>query len=177
MFCFLLCRLARQVLWGGMSWRVALDIFCARQTDVIMAFLNERGVMKGKVFGDEELEALKTMYVWREGRLMGWLKRNEFEHLPNTTKAAVVGVVMGRSGVRVTRRDVRWAEKLLQVLEAGRVCGGWPRWAGKRMVGGLKTVKLGKRLKRQMKAYDAGLLPARYRHVVEMLGKEGVVIQ
>ena len=93
MFCFLLCRLARQMLWGGMSSEKALDIFCSRQTDVVRAFLNERGVMKGEVFVDGELEALKTMYIWREGRLMGWLKRNEFEHLPNTTRAAVVWVV------------------------------------------------------------------------------------
>ena len=49
MFCFILCRLARQVLWGGMSGKDALDVFSERQTDVIMAFLNGRGVMKGEV--------------------------------------------------------------------------------------------------------------------------------
>jgi len=115
MFCFLLCRLARQVLWGGMSGKDALDVFCARQTDVIRAFLNERGIMKGDVFVDEELEALKKMYVWREGRLMGWLKRNKFEHLPNTTRAAVMWVVLGRQGTKLTRKDVVWGRNLLQV--------------------------------------------------------------
>ena len=45
MFCFLLCRLARQVLWGGMSGKDALDVFCKRQTEVIKAFLNECGVV------------------------------------------------------------------------------------------------------------------------------------
>ena len=160
MFCFLLCRLARQVLWGGMRWRVALDVFCKRQTEVIKAFLNERGVMRGDVFADCELEALKKMYVWREGRLLGWLKRNEFEHLPNTTRAAVVWVVLGRQGIKLTRRDVRWAGRLLRVVEGSR--GG----------GRLKMDKLGKWLKRQMKAYDAGLLQARYRQVVEVLGRE-----
>ena len=109
MFCFILCRLARQVLWGGMSGERALDVFCARQTDVVRAFLNERGVMKGDVFVDGELESLKKMYVWREGRLLGWLKRNEFDDLPNTTRVAVVWVVLERSEVKLTRRDVVWA--------------------------------------------------------------------
>ena len=106
-----------------MSGKDALDVFCARQTDVIKAFLNERGVMKDGVFVDGELEALKTMYIWREGRLMGWLKRNEFEHLPNTTRAAVVWVVLERSGVKLTRRDVGWAGKMLQICVKMRVCG------------------------------------------------------
>jgi len=114
MFCFLLCRLARQVLWGGLSWRAALDVFCARQSDIIMAFLNERDLMKDDVFVDPELEALKTMYVWREGRLLGWLKRHSFEYLPNTTRVAVVWVVLRRSGMKLTRRDVVWAGKLLR---------------------------------------------------------------
>jgi len=71
MFCFALCRLARQVLWGGMRWRVALKVFCKRQTEVVPAFLNERGVMVGNVFVDAELEAPKKMYVWR---LLGWFE-------------------------------------------------------------------------------------------------------
>jgi len=49
-----------------------------------------------------QLEALKKMYVWREGRFLGWLKRNELEHLPNTTRAAVVWVMLERSGVKFT---------------------------------------------------------------------------
>ena len=165
MFCFILCRLARQVLWGGMSGKDALDVFCERQTDVVQAFLNERGVMKGKLFVDEELEALKTMYVWREGRLMGWLKRHSFEREPNTTRAAVVWVVMGRTGIKLTRRDVVWAGKLLRVCERMRVGGK------------LKRNKLARWLKEQISKYDAWVLPARYRHVVEMLGGEGVVLQ
>jgi len=80
-----------------------------RQTDVIQAFLKERGVMKGDVFVDGELEALKKLHIWREGRLMGWLKRNAFGHLPNTTRVAVVWVVLERSEVKLTRRDVVWA--------------------------------------------------------------------
>ena len=133
--------------------------------DVIKAFLNERGFMMGEVFVNCELEVLRTMYVWREGRLLGWLKRNEFEHLPNSSRAAVVCVVMGRNGVKVTRRDVVWAGKLLKVLEEVRVCGGC--WVGKGQ--SWETW-----MKRQMRAYDAAVLPARYRHVVEVLGKDGV---
>ena len=40
-----------------------LEVFCERQTDMVMAFLNERGVMKGNVMVDGELEALKKMYI------------------------------------------------------------------------------------------------------------------
>jgi len=171
MFCFLLCRLARQVLWAGMRWRKALDVFCKRQTEVIKAFLNERGVMRGDVFADCELEALKKMYVWREGRLLGWLKRNEFEHLPNTTRAAVVWIVLGRQGIKLTRRDVRWAGMLLRVVERMRVGG---EWRGRR---GLKMGNLRGWMKRQLERNEAGVLPARYRHVVEVLGWEGVLMQ
>jgi len=176
MFCFVLCRLDRQVMWDGMSGEDALDVFCARQTDVSMAFLNDSGVMNGNVFGDDELEALKKMYVWREGRLVWWLKRNKFEHLPNTTRAVVFWVVLGRSGVKVTMRDVVWAGKLLRVLERLRELGGkWPRRSDKQVVmGGLKMGNLKGWLKRQMKAFEAGRLPARYRHVVGVLAREGV---
>jgi len=38
-----------------------LDVFCWRRTDVIKAFLNEHGIMKGNVFVDAELEALRKM--------------------------------------------------------------------------------------------------------------------
>ena len=156
-------------------------MFCGRQTDVVEAFLNERGVMKGNAFVDSELEALKKMYVWREGRLMGWLKRNTFEHLPNTTREAVVWVVLGRSGVKVTRRDVVWAGKLLRVLEGMRLSCGRSRLGDKQVAlcgggggGGLKRNNLGLWMKMQLRAYDTRRLPARYRHVLEELGREPV---
>ena len=55
--------------------------------------------------------------------------------------------------------------------------GEWPRCVGKRMVAGggaLKMDRLGRWMKRQLKAYEARKLPARYGHVVEVLGREGV---
>ena len=177
MLCFILCRLARQVLWGGMRWRQALDVLCGRQTEIVKAFLNERGLMMGEVFVDAELEALKKMYVWRKGHLMGWLKRNEFEHLPSMTRAAIVWVVLGRKMVKLTKRDVNWAGNMLKVCEGLRVCGRkWPRRSDKKVViGGLKKGNLKEWLKRQMKAYEARRLPARYRHVLEVLsGDMGV---
>ena len=48
-----------------------MKVFCKRQTEVVPAFLNERGVMVGNVFVDAELEAPKKMYVWR---LLGWFE-------------------------------------------------------------------------------------------------------
>ena len=59
---------------------------------------------------------------------MGWLKCNAFEHLPNTTRALDVCVVMERSGIKLTRGDVVWAKKLVEV-------GGWSRMGDRRMVG------------------------------------------
>jgi len=63
MFSFLLCRVARQVLWGGMHWRVALDDFCVRQTEVIKAFLNERSVIKGKGVCGRRIGGAEDMYL------------------------------------------------------------------------------------------------------------------
>ena len=59
--------------------------------------------------------------------------------------------------------------KLLQVCEGLRILGGWPRRRE-----GLKMSELGKWLKKQVRKYDAGKLPAKYRHILEVLGREGV---
>ena len=55
-----------------------------------------------------------------------------------------------------------WARKLLRVVERMRAGGE------------LMKDKLARWLKEQISKYDAGMLPARYRHVVEEVGKEGV---
>jgi len=81
------------VLWGDLSWKDALAVFCTWQTEMIVAFLNERGIMAGNVIVDSELEVLKMIYIWRKGGLFGWLKRHSFEHLPNTTRAVVVWIM------------------------------------------------------------------------------------
>jgi len=61
--------------------------------------------------------------------------------------------------------------KLLRVVERMRVGG---EWRGRR---GLKMGNLRGWMKRQLERNEAGVLPARYRHVVEVLGWEGVLMQ
>ena len=101
MFCFLVCRLVRQVL-GGMPAAAAARVLRERPAAVLKAFLRERGVMLGG--------ALVGLDDFRSAR--AWLEKQTFEKEPNTTRAAVRALLDGT--VPLQAGDVAWAARLLE---------------------------------------------------------------
>jgi len=146
MFCFLVCRLVRQVL-GGMPAAAAARMLRERPAAVLKAFLRERGVMQGG--------ALVGLEDFRQVR--AWLERQTFAVEPRTTRAAVRALVEGVP--RWRPGDLAWAAKLLEWAEAKR--------RGKR------TMNVW--LRRQMALYEAGMVQKERAHVLEVLGSEWVV--
>jgi len=146
MFCFLVCRLVRQVL-GGMSAKAAARVLRERPAAVLKAYLRERGVMQG--------DALVGLDDFR--RVRAWLDRQTFAVEPNTTRAAVLELAYGSTPL--PPREVAWAEQLLAWAEAKR--------RGKKAMDGW--------MQRQQALYEAGMVQKERGHVLEVLGREWVV--
>jgi len=146
MFCFMVCRLVRQVL-GGMPAAAAARVLRERPAAVLKAYLRERGVMqRAALVGLEDFRHVRT-----------WLEQQTFAVEPNTTRAVVLELAYGSTPL--PPRDVAWAEQLFKWAEAKR--------RGKKAMDGW--------MQRQQTLYEAGMVPKERAHVLEVLGREWIV--
>ena len=146
MFCFLVCRLVRQVL-GGMPAAEATRVLSESPTAVLKAFLRERGVMQGG--------ALVGLDDFR--RVRARLERQTFAVEPNTTRAAVRALVEGV--LRWRQGDAAWAERLFAWAEAKR--------RGSKAMDGVDA--------EAKPCTRRGMLQKERAHVIEVLGREWIV--